>query len=74
MCRDGLRGVGDETLGEWLQDGIKDGVVHLLRRLSLAEQVEFAVPQPVDIRGTDQERERIASVYSEAPYLRAVMP
>lgn len=69
MCRDGLRGVGDASLGEWLQDGIKDGVVHLLRRLGAAEQIEFAVPQPVDIRGTDEEHERIASVYSEAPHL-----
>ncbi len=74
ICRDGLRNVGDPSLGEWLQDGIKDGVVHLLRRLSVAEQVEFAVPQPFDIRGTDEERSRIAAVYSEAPYLRAVMP
>lgn len=74
MCRDGLRGVGDASLGEWLQDGTKDGVVHLLRRLSAAEQIEFAVPQPFDIRGTAEERDRIASVYSEAPYLRAVMP
>lgn len=73
ICRDGLRGVGDPTLGEWLQDGIKGGVVHLLRRLSREEQERFAVPQPYDIRGTDEERRRIAAVYTEAPYLREAL-
>jgi hypothetical protein len=74
ICRDGLRGVGDASLGEWEFDGEKLGVVHVQRRLSVAEREEFGVPEPYDIRGTDEELRRIAEVYAEAPYLRAVMP
>ncbi len=71
ICLAGLRGVGDASLGEWHSDGIKDGVVHVQRRLSLKEQERFAVPAPYDIRGTAEERERIESVFAEAPHLRS---
>jgi len=69
IVRDGLRGVGDASLGEWQFDGEKAGVVHLQRRLSDAEREEFGVPEPYDIRGTYEEHRRIAAVYREAPYL-----
>lgn len=74
ICRDGLRGVGDASLGEWRQEGEKPGVFHVQRRLSDWERERFQVPEPYDIRGTVEERQRIAAVYAEAPYLRAVMP
>jgi hypothetical protein len=74
ICRDGLRGVGDAALGEWEYDGVKPGVIHLIRRLSAAERERFAVPEPYDIRGTDEERQRIAAVYAEAPHLVRRLP
>jgi hypothetical protein len=74
LARSGLAGVGDATLGEWEFDGEKRGVFHVLRRLTAGERAEFSVPEPYDIRGTDEERERMAAVYVEAPHLRAVMP
>lgn len=69
ICIDGLRGVGDETLGQWEFDGEKPGVVHVQRRLSKDEQERFAVPEPYDIRGTREELERVRAVIAEAPYL-----
>jgi hypothetical protein len=74
MCRVGLRGVGDASLGEWEFEGESPGVVHLQRRLSREEQAIFSVPEPFDIRGTQEEARRIADVYAEAPYLRGLMP
>lgn len=74
ICFDGLRGVGDATLGEWQFNGEKPGVVHVQRRLSRGEQEAFGVPEPYDIRGAQEEYRRIEAVYAEAPYLRAVMP
>jgi hypothetical protein len=69
ICRDGLRDVGDAALGEWEFDGEKRGVVHVIRRLSATERVRFAVPDPYDIRGTEEEHQRITAVYAEAPHL-----
>jgi hypothetical protein len=65
ICINGLRGVGDASLGQWEHDGEKPGVVHMLRRLSVAEQETFAVPEPFDIRGTDEECARLASVIAD---------
>lgn len=73
ICIDGLRGVGDESLGQWEFDGEKSGVVHVQRRLSTAEQERFGVPEPYDIRGTAEESERIGRVFAEAPYLRSAL-
>lgn len=66
---DGLRGVGDASLGQWEHDGEKPGVVHVQRRLSDAERERFGVPEPYDIRGTDEEVARIVSVLEDAPWL-----
>ena len=74
ICVDGLHGVGDSTVGQWVFVGENPRIIHMIRRLTVAERVEFGVPEPYDIRGTVEERVRIASVYAEAPYLRAVMP
>jgi hypothetical protein len=70
IALDGIRGVGDASLGEWVSDGIRAGIVHVQRRLSQDERERFAVPAPYDIRGTEEERQRITAVYREAPYLR----
>lgn len=67
-----LNGAGDQLLGQWIDDkGMGRGIVHVQRRLTDAEREAFAVPEPYDIRGTDEERKRIRRVIEEAPYLRA---
>ena len=64
LARGALDGVGDATLGEWLQVG--DAAVHLRRRLSAAE-AELVGPV-VDIRGDDAEVERrLAAVATILP-------
>lgn len=69
----GLAGVGDARLYETRYDGERVGIVHVIRRLSGEEREEFGVPEPYDIRGTQEEQDRLAAVYGEAPYLRAFM-
>lgn len=69
-----IEGVGDKTLGQWEEDGVREGIVHVQRRLTAEERAEFSVPEPYDIRGTDEESKRIAVVYAEAPYLHGRMP
>jgi hypothetical protein len=74
IALDGLRGVGDVTLGQWIDEkGMGRGVVHVQRRLTQAERDEFGVPEPFDIRGTEEQARRIAVVLAEAPYLRKVL-
>lgn len=70
IALDGLLGVGDPTLGQWIDEGMGRGIVHVQRRMTAAEREEFSVPEPFDIRGTEEQRRRIAVVLSEAPYLR----
>jgi hypothetical protein len=74
VARAGLIAVGERTLGEWEYAGEKRGVFHVVRRLTADERREFDVPDPYDIRGTDEERVRIEAVYAEAPHLRSLMP
>lgn len=69
ICLDALAGVGDQALGQWEHEGENPGVWHIQRRLSAAEREAFSVPEPYDIRGTDQETQLIVSVLTEAPYL-----
>lgn len=70
IARNALRGVGDATLGEWLESGSR-GIVHVRRRLSLGEQETFGIPFVRDIRGSDEERDRLVALFAEAPQLRA---
>ena len=74
IARAALRGAGDARLGEWTEDG-GPGVVHVRRRLTPAE-LEFAGigPEPRDIRGSGEERDRIAALALDAPHLRAYFP
>lgn len=67
IARRGLYGVGDPELGEWIEDG--RGVVHVRRRLTPAEQAAAGIPGVRDIRGTTEERDRIALLLVDAPYL-----
>lgn len=67
-----LRGVGDVTLGEWIETGAR-GVVHVRRRLSAIEQETFGLPTVRDIRGTEEEWKRLAALFADAPHLRAVL-
>lgn len=73
ICFDALRGAGDAALGEWESAGDRVGIWHLRRRLSESEREQFDVPAPNDIRGTDEERVRIARVLAEAPYVRGLL-
>lgn len=50
-----LSGIGDASLGEWFEIG--DVAVHLRRRLTVVEAAGLEV---VDVRGTDEERRRLA--------------
>lgn len=68
IARAALHGVGDPSLGEWVEDGAK-GIVHVRRRLSPREQEEFGILELVDVRGTDTEVDRLAAVLTDAPYL-----
>lgn len=69
LARAALNGVGDALLGQWEGVQGRPEIWHVQRRLTDAEREAFAVPAPIDIRGTDEERARIASVYEEAPHL-----
>jgi hypothetical protein len=73
ICVDALRGAGDASLGEWHNAGERVGIWHILRRLSDDERKQFEVPDPYDIRGTDEERSRIACVLAEAPYVQRLL-
>jgi hypothetical protein len=66
-----LNGVGDLALGQWVEDGDR-GVAHVRRRLS-AEEVRATGIVVRDIRGTDEERERLATLLAEAPHLAAYL-
>lgn len=71
MAERGLEGVGDAQLGEWREVG--ERAVHLRRRLSDAEREQAGGLTVRDVRGTDEERNRIRAVLRDAPYLRGVI-
>jgi hypothetical protein len=73
IARTGLLDVGDASLGEWWEEG-ENGVVHLRRRLSAAEQEAYGVLHVRDIRGTREERIRLAVVMDARPELRGILP
>lgn len=64
-----VSGVGDPALGEWQGIQGRSDIWHVQRRLTAEEREAFGVPEPRDIRGTDEELERIAVVLVEAPHL-----
>ena len=62
---DVLRGVGDPA-HEWREIG--DRAVHLRRRLTMREERAAGITGVVDVRGTDEQKRRIAAM---RPYLPA---
>jgi hypothetical protein len=72
MAERALLGVGDPLLGEWRERGQR-GVMHVRRRLSDAERAMAGGLEVRDIRGTDEERDRIRALLRDAPHLRAVL-
>jgi hypothetical protein len=69
-ARAALHGVGDRSLGEWIEQG--ERAVHVRRRLSSREQM--ATGEARDIRGTPEERERLRVLAAELPpQLRALV-
>lgn len=71
MAERALEGVGDPSLGEWRERGIK--ACHIRRRLSDAERDALGGLGVTDVRGTVEERRRIAAVLRDAPHLRGVV-
>lgn len=60
-----LEGVGDASLGEWIETGSPgSGVVHVRRRLSSREATNRGIVVR-DIRGTPEEARRLAKVRRE---------
>jgi hypothetical protein len=57
-----LEGVGDESLGQWEEQG-NGGVYHIRRRLSVEEQK--VIGDAIDIRGTPEERARLDVLLAE---------
>lgn len=68
IARQALAGVGDPSLGEWIETS-PAGIVHVRRRLSEAEQAASGIACARDIRGTLEERERVLLLVADAPYL-----
>lgn len=72
IARRFLNGVGDASLGEWEEEG-GGGIVHVRRRLSVAEMDEYGVTEVRDIRGTPEEQERFHRLLEDVPSLRRVL-
>lgn len=75
MAERALRGVGDPQLGEWREQG-HNGVCHIRRRLTDAERTQAGAGRRLevrDIRGTDEEGQRMRRLLRDAPYLRGVV-
>lgn len=68
IARQALAGVGDASLGEWIETS-PAGIVHVRRRLSHEEQTASGIACARDIRGTLEERERVLRLVADAPYL-----
>lgn len=70
-----LQGVGDPSLGEWREHGSPgSGVVHIRRRLTDAERAASRGALTVrDIRGSTEEKQRLARLLADAPHLRGYL-
>lgn len=75
IARAALDGVGDASLGEWLQAGNPGPtgarVWHLRRRLSMREAIEYGL-RVIDMRNTDAGIERLRKLFSTYPMLKHV--
>ena len=65
-----MAGVGDASLGEWVER--RPRVIHIRRRLSAEEQ--RVVGGARDIRGTNEEVERMKALLDDAPHLAGLIP
>lgn len=72
LARMALGKVGDRQLGEWVEQGSR-GIVHIRRRLSVAEQQAFDLMEVRDVRGTSEERDRLMTLLTEAPHLAHIV-
>lgn len=72
LALDALDGVGDPELGEWRERG-RNSTVHVRRRLADAERRLVGGLDVTDVRGTREERRRIARLGYEAPHLRRAL-
>lgn len=67
-----LAGVGDPELGEWREHG-RRGIVHLRRRLTDAERELAGGLGVTDVRGTPEERRRLAELVAQVPELARIL-
>ncbi len=67
ITRQALTGVGDSDSGEWTELG-SGGIFHIRRRLS-TDEVESSGLTVRDIRGTDEQQQRLFSLLDDAPNL-----
>ncbi len=65
-----LEGVGDASLGEWVERTPK--AVHVRRRISEAEQL--VIGEVRDIRGTEECSSRLEILFAAAPHLKKFAP
>lgn len=65
-----LAGVGDKSLGQWIEAG-RSKVVHVRRRISASE--ESTIGSAIDIRGTAEESERFRALFRDAPHLAGML-
>lgn len=68
-----LEGAGDAALGEWRERG-RGGTMHLRRRLTDEERALAGGLGVRDIRGQDEERQRLGALLRAAPHLRGMVP
>lgn len=61
-----LEGVGDASLGEWVERTPK--AVHIRRRISESEQM--VVGGVRDIRGSEEATSRLETLFAVAPHLK----
>lgn len=67
-----LRNVGDMDMETRIFDG-HDGIVHAQRRLSAKECADYSIGPLCDVRGSDEERARIATALSELPLATRIL-
>jgi hypothetical protein len=60
-----------DPLHEWREVG-PTGIVHIRRRLTDLERSQAGNLKVCDIRGTDEERRRLARLFKDAPHLRTL--